>query len=165
MVAVFTKTEKLGQVIESWRSSSVNRIRAAAATTDKTARWQRDRGGMDGGCLVDDGDINIKTLSDRVILQCEPHSGGGCNERLTRQDRQQDRQEQQGVDRGHLDKDGDININIETSSLSGDQILQYEQHLVCGCNDSSDYIKSRTKPARQPASIIRSGPWLSPRRR
>jgi hypothetical protein len=69
-----------------------------------------------GGCLVDDGEINIKTSSNRVILQCEPHSGGGCKERWTRQDWQQDRQEHQGVDRGHLDKDGYINIKTSIST-------------------------------------------------
>jgi hypothetical protein len=63
------KSSHRGFERSSHQVSSVNRIWAAAATTDKTVQRQRDRQvyeGVDGSHLVDDGVINIdiKTLSD-----------------------------------------------------------------------------------------------------
>jgi hypothetical protein len=57
----------------------------------------------------------IKSLRRLKLLQCELHLGGGCNDG---QDRQQDRQEHQGVDRGRLDEDGDIDIKTSSHQVS-----------------------------------------------
>jgi hypothetical protein len=68
--------------------------------------------GVEGDHLVVDGDIDIEhSVSPRRhrLLQCEPHSGGGCKQLESNrgQDRQGDRHEQSGVERECLDGDRD----------------------------------------------------------
>jgi hypothetical protein len=140
---------------ESWRLSSVNRIWAAAAKNGGDGQDRQVHEGVEGGHLVDDGDIHIQVIKSwRLNSVIRIWAAAAKNDG---EDRQQDRQVHEGVGRGHLVDDGDIHIKTSIDRVT----LQCEQHLGCGCNDSSNYIESRTKPARRPARTIRSRPWPS----